>query len=171
MQAVPITRLDCEEAWADAKKIGVLKNSLMGKSGSFVGIVGELAVFRSIAHLSPLRDNTFGHDLLVGSRRIDVKTKRWARRPPLGAPVNVPEYSRQDCDAYIFAHLVWRAGEGSPVEVLIAGWIERDRFIDNSTLWRRGETKDCGWVCSKDCREMPGSSLNPMESFGGWCGC
>jgi hypothetical protein len=169
MISVPVTHADCLEAWNEADRIGILKNSVMGKAGSFVGIIGEWAVMRHLAALSPVRENTYEHDIHVAGKRVDVKSKRWAGKPPHDAPVNVSEYSRQDCDAYIFTHVIWGGEEKRPTEVLIAGWIKRDEFINNSTLWRRGEAKPCGWICSKDCREMPSTGLEPMSTFGGWC--
>lgn len=170
MISIPVSLADCHAAWEEADRIGVLKHSIMGKVSSFVGIIGEMAVMRHLAALSPSRENTYEHDIHVAGKRVDVKSKKWGVRPEHDAPVNVPERSRQDCDAYIFTHVFWPEEQKRPTDVLIAGWIRRDDFINNSTLWRRGEAKPCGWVCTIDCREMPSTSLEPMDTFGGWCG-
>lgn len=165
---IPVGLKTCHAAWREAEQIGSLSKSIMKLRGNFVGILAEMVVAEAYRHWGAKRANTYEMDMIIGDKKIDVKAKRWAKEPDASRPVNVPEYSRQDCDAYLFTHVWWPEGD-SPKSVLIAGWKRRDDFIDNSVLYRRGESKPCGWICSLDCREMQGGSLEPLSTLGEYC--
>jgi hypothetical protein len=80
----------------EAKKIGVLNNSILEGKGNAHGILGEIIV---ADYINADRANTYDYDLVRNGRTVDVKTKQCTSKPDPSYYCSVANYNTsQDCE-------------------------------------------------------------------------
>ena len=88
----------------EAKKIGVLNNSILEGKGNAHGILGEIIV---ADYINADRANTYDYDLVRNGRTIDVKTKQCTSKPDPSYYCSVANYNTsQDCEVYGFVRIL-----------------------------------------------------------------
>lgn len=164
MIKLPILIEEIQQAKIEAEKLGKLNRSILNGNGNLSGILGELAVLRYFGYLGAKRNNTFNHDLIIRGFRFDVKTKQRKVDPQPNHCGTVPDYSNQDCQAYIFTSVF--QVDGKPSHIHLCGWMGRDNFKRESTFYKKGDVNpENGWVCKMDCWNLEYSKMKTIQTL------
>lgn len=129
-----------------------LKNSITSGDGNIAGALGEVVVRDAF---KGLQANTYDYDLILNSKTVDVKTKRFAswRTPNRDWNLNVSDYNaKQRCDYYCFVGVTYDLSA-----VYIFGFITKEDFIRKSKFRRKGEVDPNGdgvWTFKCDCHNI-----------------
>lgn len=116
------------------------RTAMAGKRGNrhkWDGVAGELvfdALFTPIFGSRCVDTNN--HDFVVGSKRIEVKTRNGSGPPAAKYEIHVPCYSfeQQQCDGYVFAYAQWDGPEFNfIVKVFFVGWATKQ--VWSSISW------------------------------------
>ena len=144
-----------------ARSLGGIDKSILAGRGNMAGFVGELVVSR---YLGCTVQNTYQHDLLIGDRRYDVKTKRRKSLPLPTYMASITGYQDQMAYGYIFVSV--QHSDGVPTVATLCGHMPRREFKERATYVAAGDTDPSNnWTCSMDCWSLPYSELRPMEEL------
>jgi len=115
-----------------AIEMGKLNNSILNGEGSLAGFIGEQIALKV---LGGTWHNTYDYDIVVGSKRIDVKTKQTTVAPLPHYECSVAAFNtRQKCDAYAFVRVL---------KDLSVGWFlgvsEKDQYFNTATFMKKGD--------------------------------
>jgi hypothetical protein len=100
MIEVTITDEMRRSAQKSAEEMGVLPSSILKGGGNYVGFLGEEAALKV---LKAKRENTLDYDMLVGRKKIDVKSQAVKYKPKQDYYCAVAKTSlHQKCDYYCF---------------------------------------------------------------------
>ena len=144
---IPFTEEMVESAKKKAKKMGSIKNSILKGKGNFAGFLGEEAVAAYIdAEIISFADGEekYGHDILKGDQRIEVKTKRRTVVPKPFYDVSVAATSKHQADKrsldlYIFASIQFDGV--TPKRIWVIGQKDRDQYYQEARLIKKGEAE------------------------------
>lgn len=143
----------------EAKKIGVLNNSILEGKGNAHGILGEIIV---ADYINADRANTYDYDLVRNGRTVDVKTKQCTSKPDPSYYCSVANYNTsQDCEVYGFVRIL---KDFSKCWVL--GGIKREDFYDKAKFYKEGEldpSSNCGFRFKADCFNLEIKHLKPFK--------
>jgi len=164
MIQLPIIRDEYELAKKEAENLGHLNRSILKGKGNLAGILGELAVLRYFRYLGAVRENTYNWDLSVSGFKLDVKTKQRTVDPQPHFVGTVPDYSNQDCQAYVFTSV--RFNNDLPVSITLCGWMGKEAFKREASFYKKGDVSpENGWVCSMDCWVLEYKKMKPIQSL------
>ena len=154
---VKITPHLIERAKKKTATVGVLQGSITGSKSHVVGAIGELIVADA---MGALEANNRDYDLLVGEKRIDVKTKRCNTKPKDYYDCSIAAHgTKQDCDSYVFVRITTRMDRA-----WILGEIDKKTFYEDAKFHRRGDIDpDNGFVFKADCYNLPINKLSPID--------
>lgn len=131
-----------KEQIEEAQKLfnfGKLKNSVTKGSGNLAGALGEILVRDAY---SGKQENTFDYDLILNSKKVDVKTKRFSniQKPIAKWNASVLAFNtKQKCDWYCFVGI-----SNNYKVAYIYGFKEKDVFYKDATLGKKGEVDPNG---------------------------
>lgn len=140
-----------------ADRMGILKNSIVGGSGTVAGFVGEAVLAEYLGCPSV---GEFDYDLSYRGRRIEVKTKRTRTIPAPHYECSVPLLNDcQQCDYYAFARVSYDLGTA-----WILGFLPRNIYFQNAELRQKGDydPRNDHWVLSS-CYNVSIKQLWPIE--------
>lgn len=148
---------------AEARKMGVLHNSLTGGRGNAIGMMGEHLVHKHIKG-ERVGQRLFDYDIIQkNGLTVDVKTTK-ATGPPLphyvariyGSEEKVPRL-RSKCDVYYFVRC-----NGELTLATVIGWLPADEFFDRALFLPRGNVDpNDGKLSFADEFTLPISELYP----------
>ena len=115
-----------------AIEMGKLNNSILNGAGSIAGFLGEQIALKV---LGGQWQNTYDYDIVVGDKRIDVKTKQTTVAPLPHYECSIAAFNtKQDCDAYAFVRVL---------KDLSVGWFlgvsEKDAYFNDATFMKKGD--------------------------------
>jgi len=161
MIEIKITEQMKKRAWAKARSMGELKNSITSGDGNIAGFLGE-EVANEIIKGSI--DNTYDYDI-VGLDKItyDVKTKRCTSTPKPTYDCSIAEYNiKQKCDRYIFVRIENINGKWGRAWIL--GWMDKNEYFTKAKHLKRGQIdKSNGFTVKANCYNMKIDQLNKLE--------
>tara|TARA_R100000234_G_scaffold114431_1_gene89600 strand:+ start:483 stop:1046 length:564 start_codon:yes stop_codon:yes gene_type:complete len=154
---VKITPELVERAKKKTAHVGILQGSITGSTSHVVGALGELIVSDLTGALEA---NNRDYDLLLGDRRIDVKTKRCNTKPRDYYDCTIPAHgTKQDCDSYVFVRV-----KIDETKAWVLGEIDKRTFYEKATHHKRGDIDpDNGFVFKADCYNLPIKELEDVE--------
>ena len=139
----------------EAENLGVLANSITKGRGNVYGFLGEI-IISEITEAEIQR--TYDYDLVLGAKRIDVKTKRCTSRPLPHYYCSLAAFNiQQQCDYYTFVRVMEDFSKA-----WILGIIEKKLFFKLATFNRKGEvdaSSSVGWRFKADCYNLKISQL------------
>lgn len=146
------------DAFARARKLGTLMNSITSGQGNVAGYIGQALVAK---HLDAQDIDDFQFDLIKDGVRFEVKTKRCTSKPRLDYDCSVSESNTsQQCDYYVFVRVM---------EDLSKAWIlgkkTRKEYYQQSRFCMKGDkdTKSpLGWTFKSSCYNLAISELDPI---------
>ena len=156
---VPVTEEMIIEATKKAREMGQLKGSMMNGWRNLSGFLGELAVH---SLLGGEIHNTYDYDILLNGKKIDVKAKSTNYKPKPEYAATIFKYSeKQGCDYFVFTNV-----KKDLSKVWVCGTYERDGFVKDGTLKRKGEkfyagTREIEYL--RDNYEMKIGDLKPID--------
>lgn len=141
------------EARKKAVSLGKLRNSISNGGGNLAGFIGEFLVHQAIGGDY---SSTYDYDILLGDKKIDVKTKLTSVEPRLDYSCSVSAYRKQNCDIYFFV----RVKNDYSVAWLL-GWIEAEEYFNKSVLLKKGYVDPTNkFKVKSDTYNLPISTLN-----------
>jgi len=113
-------------------EMGKLNNSILNGAGSIAGFLGEQIALKV---LGGQWENTYDYDIVVGNKRIDVKTKQTTVAPLPHYECSIAAFNtKQNCDAYAFVRVL---------KDLSVGWFlgvsEKDAYFNAATFMKKGD--------------------------------
>lgn len=133
---------DIEICREKAKKMGVLKNSIIAGKGNLTGFLGELAVHRYLTNSLWESDNSYDYDIILGKNKIDVKSKWCNGMPTDDYDCSIAAYNtKQKCNTYIFCRVSSEIPKDyeNPSKVYILGYVPKEQYFKLAKLWLKGE--------------------------------
>ena len=132
MIKVEITEDMIASANEKAIEMGKLNNSILNVAGSIAGFIGEQITLKV---LCGQWSNTYDYDIVVGDKRIDVKTKQTTVTPLPHYECSIAAFNiKQKCDAYAFVRVL---------KDLSVGWFlgvsEKDVYFNAATFMKKGD--------------------------------
>jgi len=157
MIQVKITPDIVARAKKKAASVGVLQGSITGSLSNVVGAIGEVIVKD---HIGGTDANSKDFDLLIGNRRVDVKTKRCNTTPSPNYDCSVAAHgTKQDCDTYIFVRILTDHSKA-----WILGEVPKQTFYNKATRYRVGDIDPSnGFVFKADCYNLAIQELNQID--------
>lgn len=132
MIQIDITPDHIEKANGLSESLGVLKNSITTGEGNLAGFIGEVVVAE---HLGATHTNTYDYDLVLGDKRVDVKTKRTNYPPRENYDCSVAAFNtRQKCDYYAFVRV-----KNDLTKAWILGFYGKSDYFNDAKFHRKGE--------------------------------
>ena len=114
-----------------AIEMGKLNNSILNGAGNIAGFIGEQI---SLKVLGGLWINTYAYDIMVGDKRIDVKTKQTTVTPLPHYECSIAAFNiKQKCDAYAFVRVLKDLSTG-----WFLGVLEKDAYFNAATFMKKG---------------------------------
>lgn len=158
MIQIKITPEIIARAKKKAASVGNLQGSITGSLSNVVGAIGEIIVQD---YAGGIEANNKDYDLLVGNRRVDVKTKRCNTTPSPNYDCSVAAHgSKQDCDSYVFVRILTDHSKA-----WILGEVSKDAFYKKATKYRRGDIDPAnGFVFKADCYNL---AIQELETVNG----
>ena len=160
MIEVEITDEMKRRAWAKARQMGDINNSITHGDGNIAGFIGE-EVANSV--IGGMVNNTYDYDITDGDTTYDVKTKRCTSPPKNFYECSVAEYNtRQKCDRYVFVRLEYVNKRWGRAWVL--GWMDKKKYLKKAVRLRKGDIDESnGFVVKANCYNMKIKDLNSFE--------
>lgn len=147
-------------AEAEAKRIGVLRNSIRGGAGNLVGCLGEQALL--ILLPGSVSDNTFQHDVKYLGKTFECKTKDRTGPPKASYDASVANYNtEQQADYYAFFSAERIKNTKHYIRVHFCGFITTKEYYEKSRFVEKGDydqTND--WYAQADCHSLHYSELD-----------
>ena len=159
MIEIKITPQMKKRAWAKARQMGKLRNSITRGKGNIAGFLGEEV---ANALIKGTISNTYDYDILYKNIKYDVKTKRCTSPPKPFYECSVAAYNtKQKCDRYIFVRIEWVNGKWGRAWVL--GWLDHKEYFNNAENLNRGDIdRSNGYMVKADCYNVP---INKLRNF------
>ena len=156
MIEIKITPQMKKRAWAKARQMGKLRNSITRGQGNIAGFLGEEI---ANALIKGEVSNTYNYDIVYKNIKYDVKTKRCTSPPKSHYECSVAAYNtKQKCDRYAFVRIEWVKGKWGRAWVL--GWLDHDEYFEKAEKLNRGEIdRSNGFMVKADCYNVPISEL------------
>lgn len=135
-----------------------LNNSITKGDGNLTGALGEVLV---CAYFKGEQKNTFDYDLIINSKKIDVKTKRYTAKfkPNNKWNLNIPDFNTtQACDYYCFVGMA-----DDYKRAFLYGFIAKTKFYEIAKFGKMGEVDPNGngsWKFRADCYNILISELH-----------
>ena len=115
-----------------AIEMGKLNNSILNGAGNIAGFIGEQI---SLKVLGGQWNNTYDYDIMVGDKRIDVKTKQTTVTPLPHYECSIAAFNvKQKCDAYAFVRVLKDLSTG-----WFLGVLEKDAYFNAATFMKKGD--------------------------------
>ena len=158
MIQIKITPDIISRAKKKAASVGNLQGSITGSLSNVVGAIGEIIVEEYVGG-EPVNSKDF--DLIVGNRRVDVKTKRCNTTPSPNYDCSVAAHgSKQDCDSYVFVRILTDHSKA-----WILGEIPKETFYKKATRYNRGDVDPAnGFTFRADCYNL---AIQELENVNG----
>ena len=140
-----------------AATVGNLQGSITGSMSNVVGAIGEVVVED---YTGGTEANSKDFDLMVGNRRVDVKTKRCNTTPSPKYDCSVAAHgTKQDCDSYVFVRILTDHSKA-----WILGEIAKSEFYKKATRYRTGDVDPAnGFVFKADCYNLAIQELDSVK--------
>ena len=140
-----------------AATVGNLQGSITGSLSNVVGAIGEIVV-RDFTGATEANSKDF--DLLIGNRRVDVKTKRCNTTPSPNYDCSVSAHgTKQDCDSYVFVRILTDHSKA-----WILGEIAKSEFYKKATRYKTGDIDPAnGFVFKADCYNLAIQELDSVK--------
>ena len=148
MIKVDITEDMIATANEKAIEMGKLNNSILNGAGSIAGFIGEQITLKV---LGGQWSNTYDYDIVVGDKRIDVKTKQTTVTPLPHYECSIAAFNiEQKCDAYAFVRVL---------KDLSVGWFlgvsEKDVYFNAATFMKKGDVDPSNnFIVRADCYNL-----------------
>jgi hypothetical protein len=143
----------------EAKKIGVLNNSILSGKGNVYGVLGEILV---ADYIKADRSNTYDFDLVRSGRTVDVKTKQCTSKPNLNYYCTVADYNTsQDCEVYGFVRILKDFSKA-----WILGGVLKEDFYNKAIFYKKGDpdpSSHIGFKFQADCYNIEIKHLKPFK--------
>tara|TARA_R100000008_G_scaffold81152_1_gene64152 strand:- start:329 stop:823 length:495 start_codon:yes stop_codon:yes gene_type:complete len=160
MIEVEITEEMKRRAWAKARQMGEINNSITKGDGNIAGFLGE-----EVANVVIGGDitNTYDYDIIANDTTYDVKTKRCTSPPKESYECSVAEYNtRQKCDRYVFVRIENIKGKWGRAWVL--GWMNKRRYLKKAMKLKKGDVDQSnGFIVKANCFNMKIKDLKSFE--------
>lgn len=159
MREVPVTIIDIEitdsmreAAQAKADDLGSINRSMLDGKGNMIGFLGEEIMLHKF---ECTQNNTYDYDIMVGDKKIDVKTKHCTTVPRETYECSIQTYYDQKCDYYVFIRILKDLSRG-----WILGAIKKDEFMDKAIHYKKGyRDKSNDFTFKADSYNLPISKL------------
>ena len=163
MIEVKITEDMKKRAWAKAREMGGIKNSIMKGDGNIAGFLGE-----EVANvvIGGIINNTYDYDLVSEDGiKYDVKTKRCTSPPKPYYDCSVANFNtKQKCDRYVFVRIENKNKRWGRAWVL--GWLTHDNYFKKARKLTKGQKDPSnGFIVRADCHNVAISELNKFEDY------
>lgn len=154
-------------AWdvVSSKNFGTRQAGFNGtKENQFVGIIGEVFIYKTIHNAFPKFDTFTFTDVLINGKRFDVKTmgRTVAFRPDFVHNF-VAHQAAHDVDGFIFCSI-----NKTESIIEVCGWIPKSEFFETAELIRAGKVRHRAdgstFVVMSDLYELPNKFLNPINT-------
>ena len=157
MIQIKITPEIIRRAKKKAATVGNLQGSITGSLSNVVGAIGEIVVED---YTGGTEANSKDFDLMVGNRRVDVKTKRCNTKPAPNYDCSVAAHgTKQDCDSYVFVRIFTDHSKA-----WILGEIAKPEFYKKATRYRTGDVDPAnGFVFKADCYNLAIQELDSVK--------
>ena len=157
MIQIKITPEIIARAKKKAATVGNLQGSITGSMSNVVGAIGEVVVDD---YTGGIEANSKDFDLMVGNRRVDVKTKRCNTTPSPKYDCSVAAHgTKQDCDSYVFVRILTDHSKA-----WILGEIATPEFYKKATRYRTGDVDPAnGFVFKADCYNLAIQELDSVK--------
>ena len=114
-----------------AIEMGKLNNSILNGAGNIAGFIGEQI---SLKVLGGQWNNTYDYDIMVGDKRIDVKTKQTTVTPLPHYECSIAAFNvKQKCDAYAIVRVLKDLSTG-----WFLGVLDKDAYFNAATFMKKG---------------------------------
>ena len=159
MIEIEITPQMKQRAWAKARKMGKLKNSITQGEGNIAGFLGEEV---ANALIKGEVSNTYDYDIIYKTIKYDVKTKRCTSPPKNYYECSVAAYNtKQKCDRYAFVRIEWVNGKWGRAWVL--GWLWHDEYFKKANKLKQGKVDSSNkFTVKADCYNV---SISDLRQF------
>jgi len=163
MFEVEITEEMKRRAWAKAREMGEIKNSITSGEGNIAGFLGE-EVANAVLEGTVI-SNTYDYDIISADQPTitwDVKTKRCTSPPKDYYDCSVAAYNtKQKCDRYIFVRIEWTNNRWGRAWVL--GWYDKSQYFKDARKLTKGSTDGNNkFKVKADCYNM---RINQLEQL------
>ena len=157
MIQIKITPEIIARAKKKAATVGNLQGSITGSLSNVVGAIGEVVVED---YTGGIEANSKDFDLMIGNRRVDVKTKRCNTTPSPKYDCSVTAHgTKQDCDSYVFVRILTDHSKAG-----ILGEITKPEFYKKATRHRTGDVDPAnGFVFKADCYNLAIQELDSVK--------
>jgi hypothetical protein len=134
-----------------------LNNSITSGEGNLAGALGEILVCDLF---KGEQQNTYDYDIIIDTKKIDVKTKRFTAKftPTTNWNLNIPDFNTgQECDYYCFVGMA-----DDYTSAYFYGFIKKNDFYSKAKFGKKGEADPNGngqWTFRADCYNILISEL------------
>jgi len=157
---IAITEDMVERAHRLATDFGQIRNSIRDGSGNLAGFLGEECFLA--AYPKAVRVSGHHHDILLGGKRIEIKTKDRTVRPQPEFEVSIASYNTaQNPDYYVFVSLLRHANVF--FKGFLCGFITPVEYFKSATFLREGQVDPSNnFTVRANCYNLPISGLKPF---------
>lgn len=147
-----------------AKKLyefGALKNSITKGKSNIYGALGEIVVMDFFKEKGSdiIEESSYDYDMIINSKKIDVKTKRTTVEPKENYNCSVAAVNtKQDTDYYLFVRIT-----EDKKTAYILGAIKKSEFFKNATFNKKGEPDGNGFSFRDDCYNLKIKDLHKIS--------
>jgi len=151
-----ITTDDIISAAFQAKKLGILNNSIMSGKGNLVGCIGEIIVAKYLG--VPLQ-HSYDYDLIWNGLKIDVKTKLTSVFPKPSYECSIASANpNQKCDWYIFTRV-----HSDLDTAYILGYLPKEEYFKTAECLHQGQVSGSnGFTVKHNCYNVSISELKQI---------
>jgi len=139
-----------------------LNGSIMKGTSDLYGALGEIIVqdyFKSIGKNVSYEGN-YDYDLIIESKKIDVKTKKVLKLNTEYVLASVSAYNtKQQCDFYFFCQVSCDKSKG-----WILGYKSKSDFFEQAFFRKKGDVDEDGFVFKGDCYNLKIKDLNKFKN-------
>ena len=152
------------EAEKKAKKMGILKNSILKGEGSVAGFIGEFAFVHFIKTKYPEHsisiNNTYDSDIIYEGWKLECKTKQTNGKSQHKWEASVAKSNpNQKCHVYVFVRVSY-----DRKKAWICGWMSKKEYFDKAWLRHKGHYDPSnGNGCLDSCYNLHCSELNQFK--------
>lgn len=145
MIEVKLTPRVLDYAHAEAKALGLLKNSIAQGKGNLAGFIGDMII---ADYIGATLEHTYDYDMTLGHILIDAKTKNTTVKPFPDYACSVSDFNTtQRCHWYAFARVDIPRKLG-----YILGYMPKELFYQRAGFLRKGSIEGSNkFVVKSDC--------------------
>lgn len=151
-----------KQAFERSQNLGVLPNSFTRGAGRMTGFLGEISFELLFPDSKYVGNYSRTHDYLMGSRKIDVKSKTCGNKPQLHytASVHCVEGKPLRASHYFFVRV-----HKDMTRAWMLGWATKNRILKEGEFKRKGEEDSYGFTYKASGYHIPISSLRSPLSL------